>query len=303
MRNSICAVIVTYNIGGAVINCFDSIKAQLKEVVFVDNGSDSETLSMLDDIEKGNSDAKVFYNGQNLGIAAALNIGVRYAIEKKYKYVLLLDHDSEATPGMVDKLLEAYRLLGEKGIDDVAIAATNTFDKNVRRFIVRQSFFDDGSEIAEVENVLSAGSLVNINAFEKMGLFNEVLFAYYVDDDFCLRCRDKKWKIFICRDALLLHEEGRKEIRKFLGREFIFRNYDVYAYYYISRNGIYMLKSFFKFHKYGSCLRVLERQCSEIAKVLLFEKNKGHKICFMLRGIWDGIINKYGKLETEQVHD
>lgn len=303
MRNGVCAIIVTYNIGRGIVGCFDSIKGQVEEVIIVDNGSDSETLTVLGDVEKNYSDVRIFYNGQNMGIAAALNIGVRYAAGKKHKYVLLLDHDSEATPGTVDKLLEVYRLLGEKGIGDIAIAAANTFDKNAQRYIMRQSFFDGDSKIAEVENALSAGSLVNIDAFEKMGLFNEVLFAYYVDDDFCLRCRCKKWKIFVCRDALLLHEEGRKEIRKFLGREFIFRNYDVYAYYYISRNGVYMLKSFFKFHRYGRCLRVLERQCSEIVKVLLFEKNKWRKICFILRGILDGIRNQYGRLEAECVHD
>jgi rhamnosyltransferase len=303
MRNSVCAIIVTYNIGRAVINCFDSIKGQVEEVVVADNGSDSETLSVLGDIEKDNSNVKVFYNGRNLGIAAAFNIGVHYAAGKKYKYVLLLDHDSEATPGMVDKLLEAYRLLGEKCIGDIAIVAANAFDKNAQRYIVRQSLFNDGKEIAEVRNAISAGSLVNIDVFASVGMFNEALFAYYVDDDFCLRCREKKWKIFICKEAVLLHEEGRKEIRKFFGKEFVFRNYDFRASYYISRNGIYMLKSFFKSYRYGSCLIVVERQFSDMFKVILFDKTKGRVIRFMLRGIWDGIINRYGKLETEGVRD
>ena len=191
--------------------------------MIVDNGSDSETLAALGDIGKNNSNVKIFYNGRNVGIAAAFNIGIRYAIEKKYKYVLLLDHDSEATAGMVDKLLGGYRLLGEKGMGDIAIVAANAFDKNAQRYIVRQSFFDDGREIAEVKNAISAGSLINIDVFESVGLFNEALFAYYVDDDFCLRCRNKKWKIFICKQAVLLHEEGRKEIKKFLWQGIYFQ--------------------------------------------------------------------------------
>jgi len=303
MRNGVCAIIVTYNIGRAVAGCFDSIKEQVEEVVVVDNGSSSETVSILGDIERDNSNVRVFYNGKNVGIAAAFNTGVRYAKEKKYKCVLLLDHDSEATAEMVDKLLDGYRLLGEKGIGDIAIVAANAFDKNAQRFIVRQSFFDDGREIAEVENAISAGSLVNIEVFESVGLFNEALFAYYVDDDFCLRCRGKKWKIFIYKQAVLLHEEGRKEIKKFLGREFIFSNYNFYACYYISRNGIYMLKSFFKAYRYGSCLKVIGRQFSDIFKVILFGKTRGRMIRFMLRGIWDGIMNRYGKLETEGIRD
>jgi len=303
MRNGVCAIIVTYNIGRAVAGCFDSIKEQVEEVVVVDNGSSSETLSVLGDIEKNNSNVRIFYNRQNVGIAAAFNIGVCYARGRKYKWVLLLDHDSEATPAMVDKLLEAYRLLSEKSVGDIAIVAANTFDKNAQRYIVRQSLFGDGREIAEVENAISAGSLINIDVFENVGLFNEVLFAYYVDDDFCLKCRWKKWKIFICKQAVLLHEEGRKEVRKFFGKEFVFRNYDFRASYYISRNGIYMLKNFFKSYRYGSCLKVIERQFSDMFKVILFDKTKGRMIRFMLRGVWDGIINRYGKLETEGIRD
>ncbi len=308
MRNGVCAIIVTYNIGRPVLRCFDSIKEQVEEVVVVDNGSDSETVSILGDIEKDNSNVKVFYNGLNLGIAAAFNIGVRYAIEKKYKYVLLLDHDSEATPGMVDKLLEGYRLLGEKGIGDIAIVAANTFDKNSQSYITNQKLFNSGREIEETNYAIStgsisAGSLVNMDVFERVGMFNEALFAYYVDNDFCLRCRLNKWKIFICRDALLLHEEGRKEIRKFFGKEFVFRNYDFRASYYISRNGIYMLKSYFKCYRFGTCLEIIERQFSDIIMVLLFDKNKSKVIHFMLKGILDGIRNQYGKLETEGVHD
>jgi len=303
MQNGVCAIIVTYNIGRRIVGCFNSVKEQVEEVVIIDNGSGNETLMALNDIEKNNSNVRIFYNGQNVGIAAAFNIGVRYAIEKKYKYVLLLDHDSEATAGMIDKLLEGYKVLGEKGIGDIAIVAANAFDKNAQRYITQQSRFGDGKEIAEVENVISAGSLVNIGAFEKVGMFNEALFAYYVDDDFCLKCRKKKWKIFICKQAVLLHEEGRKEIKKFFGKEFVFRNYDFIASYYISRNGIYMLKKLFKACRYRSCLKIIEREASDMFKVILFGQAKSKTIRFMLRGIWDGVMNWFGKLDAEAVSD
>ena len=46
-----------------------------------------------------------------------------------------------------------------------------------------------------------------------------------------------------------------------------------------------MLKRFFKSCRYGNCLKIIERQFSDMFKVILFEKAKGKMIHFMLRGI------------------
>jgi len=291
MKSSVCAIIVTYNIGKNLLKCFNSIENQVDEVVIVDNGSNNETSNVLKDLEK-NPDVKVIYNKDNLGIATAQNIGVKYALSKCYKFVLTLDHDSEATPNMVQKLLSTYNNLTNQNIK-VAIVGANIYDKNAKRYLTGK-FFGDNSEVREAKTHISSGSLINTSTFEEVGFFNESLFLYYVDDDFCLRCRAKDWKIYICRSAILLHQEGSKEIKNFLGMKLTYDNYSFYARYYISRNAIYMLKNYFKDYKY--CLSIGKRLFMDLIKILLFDKTKQKMIYYYTKGIFDGIIGKYGKL-------
>jgi rhamnosyltransferase len=298
MTKNVCCIIVTYNTGAELLRCFDSIREQVKRVIIVDNGSDEETTSVLNDVEKAHSNVTIFYEQENLGIAAALNIGVKYALEKGYEWILMLDHDSEAKPGMVEKLLNAYDSLVSQHIDNIAIIGANLFDTNIKEYQYLQEMFR-GSDIKEVTHALTSGSLINAGVFEKTGFFNELLFLYYVDDDFCLRCRNSGWRIYACRDAVLLHQEGRKEIRKFLWKRFVCRNYNHQAIYYISRNSIYMLKKYFKCHQYYNCYKIIKHLCSQAVQIILFAETRFELLDFMIKGIYDGIKGRYGKLVIE----
>lgn len=291
MENGICAIIVTYQIRKDLHKCLDSVKDQVQETVIVDNGSDDQTLLVLKEIERTASNVKVFYNGDNLGIAAALNIGVKYAINRKYEWVLAMDHDSEAAPDMVENLLKVRDGLTGRGVKKLAIMAATIIDKNVPNHPPPYEPFG----ITEVSRCISSGSLINCTVFKEVGFFNESLFIYYVDDDFCLRCADHDWKIYVCRSATLFHHEGAREIKKFLWKKFIFRNYNFSARYYMSRNAVYMLKRHFRNREcfYG----VLKRLCGDAVTTILFGKNRIRLLCFTIKGLFDGIIGRYGKLD------
>ncbi len=294
MQKSICAMIVTYYIGKDFLRCFDSIENQVEEVIIVDNGGDKETISVLTGLEKVHHNVKIFYNRENLGIAAAQNIGVKYAIDKGYTWVLTLDHDSEATPKMVEKLLNAYQALSRQQVKNIAIISTNPFDMNIQEHLIPQGLFNGDCEVRQVDRAISSGSLINCRVFKQVGFFNESLFLYYVDDDFCLRCKNNKFRIYVCRSAVLLHREGYRELKKILWRKCRLRNYSFHARYYISRNTIYMLKNHFKYRKYCCC--IIKRMCRDIIKTILFSKKRRKLIYFAIKGVFDGVMGKYGKL-------
>lgn len=232
----------------------------------------------------------MFYNPENVGIAAAFNTGVRYALQKQYRWVLTLDHDSEATDGMVDGLIAAYETLGGAGTDKVAIVAAEMIDRNVPSPAAPAS---RDNPVQEVATCISSGSLIACEVFAEVALFNESLFLYYVDDDFCLRCADNGWKVYVCRTARLLHSEGFRQVRSFMGRSFIYRNYGPPARYYMSRNAIYMLKTHVRHGCY--CLGVLQRLGSDIVTTLLFAERRWPLVRSMLTGFGHGLIGDYGK--------
>ena len=113
-QNSVCGIIVTYNIGNNLYKCFNSIEGQVEKLVIVDNGSNKETIDVLKEIEKNNNHVEVIYNENNLGIGKALNQGVEVAIKNNFQWVLTMDNDSEATTSMVEIMINTYN----KAIND-----------------------------------------------------------------------------------------------------------------------------------------------------------------------------------------
>jgi len=297
MKNSICAIIVTYRIGRKVMKCFDAIVNQVDEIVIVDNGSDEETISVLTEIKKENHGVKIFYNQTNLGIAAALNIGVDYAIKNGYDWILTLDHDSEAEQDMVEKLLNAGLVLSERADNDLAIIAANPIDTSVHEYLYEQKIFDNNCDIAAACRVISSGSLIKSSVFGKTGFFNESLFMYFVDDEFCLRCRNNNLGIYVCRSAILHHKEGDKKKKKFLWKIPSYNNYDSQARYYISRNAVYMVASYLKSKKYRAGFGLIRIMLRDTAKILFFENNKAVLIHAALKGFFDGVTGKYGRID------
>jgi rhamnosyltransferase len=297
MKNGICAIIVTYQIGKDLLKCLNSVKDQVQETVIIDNGSDAETGSVLKEIELTCNNVKVIYNGRNLGIAAALNVGVRYALDRQYKWVLTMDHDSEATPGMVESIINTYDQLATRGTENIGIIAASFVDRNVQTSYGQEKQSKQAGGIKEVSICISSGSTINCAIFKEVGFFNESLFMYYVDDDFCLRCTDKNWRIYVSYAATFIHSEGHRQVRRFAWKNFIYRNYNTIATYYLFRNAVYMLKRHSKHRRY--CWEVMKNLCHNVVTTTLFGSNRLTLVSFMLKGIWHGLIGRYGIL-TEQ---
>ncbi len=132
--SQILAAVVTYNIGEAIHRCVDSIQGQVGHVVIVDNGSDERTRRELKRLAASDS-VTLILNERNEGVAHAYNQAVRWARDKGFQWILTLDHDSEATPGMVDELSRGYGALDRAGIRNIAIMATNPFDLNIQQYL------------------------------------------------------------------------------------------------------------------------------------------------------------------------
>ena len=280
------AIIITYKIGKDIYKYFNSVVSQVDAVLIIDNGSSDETLICLKEIEK-NEKVKVIFNNENMGIAAALNQGVEYAIGEKYDWVLCLDHDSECNPDMVRTLFEHYRNISFK--NKVAILAPNIIDKNTGELYCKEH------GIKELDMMQTSGSLIKTEVFKYVGFFNDSLFLYYVDDDFCLRLRKKGYRIIGCCSALLYHRTGMTQKKFFMGKQFYVNNYNYIARYYLTRNAIYIVKNYFPlFRRYT--YSIVRRFFEDFLKIVLFEKDKFKKIRYIFNGLIDGIANNYGKL-------
>ena len=293
-RSRICAAIVTYNIGEAIHRCVDAIKNQVGYVLIVDNGSAESTLLELNRLKTSNS-ITIILNERNEGIARAFNQAVHWARSRGFQWILTLDHDSEATPGMVDELARGYEGLERAGVRNVGILAASPFDRNIQQYLEYPPREDGGLPLYGGE-VISSGSLIRLGVFDKVGPFNEDLFIYFVDVDFCKRLTRAGFAAYICPEAVFLHQEGLKKRHKFLWIDAWYDHYGKVSRYYITRNTIYVIK---KLPVSRSDLRVLIRRLwIDHRNILLFDEERFSVLWFSLGGLIDGIRGKVGPLDS-----
>lgn len=293
-RPRICAAIVTYNIGEALHRCVDAIRDQVDHVLIVDNGSGEPTRRELNRLTGSNSVTEIL-NECNEGIARAFNQAVEWARRRDFEWILTLDHDSVATPGMVDELLCGYEALLRAGVQNVGILAASPFDQNSQQFLEYPPRKNGGLPLFGGE-VISSGSLIRLAVFDKVGLFNEDLFIYFVDVDFCKRLIRAGFDAYICPEAVLLHQEGLKKRHKFLWIDAWYDHYGKAARYYITRNSIYVFRKFPV--SLGGVRVLVGRLWKDHVNILLFDNKRFAVLWFSLRGLIDGLRGKVGQLDS-----
>ena len=296
--SSVACVVVTFEIGRNVLPVLEAILPQVDRVFIVDNGSGGETQGALRDIEAAHPErVEVIRNGQNLGIAAAINIGVRRALDQGHEWVLTLDHDSAAAPDMVANLFRTH--------DDVAAAnpgilsPTHIDGSTGRKYrypVFGKFFF---RHVTPTDRPLpcsfciTSGSLIPKRVFETAGLFREEYFVYAVDTEFCRRVLRHGYSIFVSEKAALVHREG--DGRKLDLGIFQFRTPDWSArsLYYIFRNIVHDLR-----HNPVFSWRVHEGLFLARAALTLVLANpldRKTRWAAVRRGISDGIKGRLGK--------
>ena len=190
-------IIPNYNGAHFLTPCLEALKNQTvqpAEIIVVDNGSRDESLSLL---ETSWPSVRVIANGDNLGFAAAVNIGIRAS---STPYVLLLNNDTEAEPGMIEYLEQAMRrnprafsaaskmvqLCNPDYLDSTGDLYT-VVGWGVNRGQGRPSTLY--SRPANVFSACAGAAIYRRKVFEKIGYFDEKHFAYLEDIDVGWRAR------------------------------------------------------------------------------------------------------------------
>src|SRR3954462_11909428 len=107
-RPKITSITVAFNPDAArLAEQVRALESQVDDIVIVDNGS-REALGQLPSFQE--LPARIVTSPCNAGLARGFNMGIDAARARGAEFVLLLDDDSVPVAGMVDQLVEAYRL-------------------------------------------------------------------------------------------------------------------------------------------------------------------------------------------------
>lgn len=140
----IAAVVVTYNRLELLKQCTECVLAQTVpcELLLVDNASTDGTGEWASKLTDDNPRVHYFNTGANLGGAGGFNLGMRWAGEKGYSHIWLMDDDTLPKPDALEKLLDADGLLnGEYGYLASAVLWTDGAECKMNRQKLKKSYY------------------------------------------------------------------------------------------------------------------------------------------------------------------
>jgi rhamnosyltransferase len=226
--------------------------------------------------------------GTNTGIAAALNVAARIAIDKRFTWMLMLDQDSLMEEATYDAIKAAIGSVSEQ---NVAILAPIQVSK-----LADHRAMNSAEAMLTVKRLMTSGSALDLRAFSLCGPFEEKLFIDHVDTEYCFRLIQAGYKLQQLTKVALDHSLGEVlEARLPFGRSFQYVSHRPFRSYYYVRNGFYVAVKFI-FHRPGFLAALGLQIVKDVLKAIFFEDETALRLKMMLLGFVHFCIGRYGRL-------
>lgn len=248
MNASVYIIILNWNDWQTTAECVESCRKLTYPdfcILVVDNGSSDDSEARL---RERIPDLEILQAGSNLGFAGGNNVGIHRAMQEQADFVWLLNNDTIVDAECLAKMLQAavkddrIGMVGSKiyyhhapdtlwfcggEIDLAGGGQTHHFGKDEQD----RATFDEQQETGYITG---CSILARRQMIEEIGLLEEAYFLYYEDADWCLRARQKGWRLVYQPEARLWHKEG-AQVKKVYSDRFI---------YYFLRNRFFFVRRF-----------------------------------------------------------
>ncbi len=264
-KGNTAIVIVTYNPDKDFAANLLQAHSVADLVIVVDNGS--ENIDFIKETACSNN-AQLTALGQNTGIAAALNIGIKKALNAGKEWILTLDDDSFPE----SNILETYADVLQQ-FPDAGLIGTN-FSQSARKL----------PEAEESTTIITSGTLHKAEIFNTIGLYTEKLFIDCVDFDFVIRLKlSGKYKAVKVSKPLISHHLG-SPMKKF---GILSSNHSPKRRYFWARNTVYLNRKYLL----KLPLWILKKDLfllKDTIGIIIVERNRMEKLKCITKGIRDG---------------
>lgn len=312
---TVSAVLVTYNPNTATLRTtIQAVFNQVSDIFVVDNASSNFSPDWFDDLKDCQSGAKLHLLPQkeNLGIAAAQNIGIEHAIELGANFVLLLDQDSEPSTFMVTELIATIMSAREDTFSPpVAAIGPATVDSRTGKLsffviehlgIPRRWLFpvniEKLSPFIEVGFLIASGTLIPIEVIKDIGAMRSNYFIDHVDTEWCFRAKAAGYRLLGVPTSRMRHQLGDtvKQIWFFGFRQVMYHS--PLRDYYMFRNTLLMLRdtAMSRIWKIYFLWRLLQFA----GYFLVFAEDRWLRLQRMSLGLLHGMEGKSGRFENKK---
>jgi len=294
------AVVVTfYPDAHQLLKNLRSIAKQVDKVLVIDNGSglDASVTTQIHLIESVRLLALV----ENKGLGYAINAGIHEAKRLDAKYVLLFDQDSHPLPFMVTQLIKAYgdvkkrklAAIGPRFIDSDSGAVSQHIQFETTR--IGRIPCPESAPYVRTDFLITSGSLIPLHVLDDIGPMDESLFIDHIDTEWCLRAKSKGYELLGDCEALMEHDLGEYRKRIWFLRWREVPVHKPFRYYYIFRNSVLLYR---RDYIPWAWKRIdMIRLVQIVGFTVIFGPQRFQKIRMMLRGVFDGLRGKSGRLD------
>ena len=200
-RQNLSVIIVSFKSDHVIHRCIRSIDKEI-EIIVIDN---SNSAKFKKNIEEQYENVKCILSSKNIGMGAGNNVGIKNTDKD---FALILNPDVILEESAITEIIDASKLVDSFGviapISDKLQYPNYKLDKN------KNHKFDQINPF-KVETVDGYSMLLNLKRLRKLNNFNffdENIFLYLENDDFCKRLRLNNENIYVVPKSKIHHLGG-----------------------------------------------------------------------------------------------
>ncbi|MBD8488662.1 glycosyltransferase family 2 protein [Echinicola sp. CAU 1574] len=291
----VAIIILNWNGYSYTRNCLHSLSRTTSKdfkIILVDNASSDGSLNQL---KEEFEEVIYLQNEENLGFTGGNNVGIQYALDRGFEYIMLLNNDTEVKEDFMEPLINALNI--NDGLGAVQPLMYYLHEKTTiwnagGKYNPWTGSSKSIKQIKKVNDqyatdwITGCCILIRSRVIEEIGLLNDHYFAYFEDVDWSLRMKSKGHSLSVVPQSVIYHEAGASLKAKNMRKEGVL---NPKVHYLNTRNQIFQLRNHlgFPFFLYAWPFQFMKFGMYGIYFLLRRRKNK---FLALLNGIKDGVF-------------
>lgn len=266
------------------------LMASQAKVIAVDDGSPRRHETLLRSVERL-AGVTLVRLPTNVGIAAAMNVGIRHSIRDGANMVVTFDQDSTPRPDHVKRVCEVIVNLGDI---DCVVAGPGL----VGGELLSPDVANAPGPIP-VTSLYQSGMGLPVGTLLRIGFFDESLFIDGVDTEYCMRVKRFGGAVFALPDLELPHRlgVGHQNFRRVRVGHFtpVATFHSAERRYYMNRNLVCLIRRYWRDEPHWAIVSIRRTMGSNILSWTV-EDDRMRKFVASVRGIAHGLLGRGGPM-------